>query len=168
MRASGELRTQVVAGAMLYGMDPKTAGMSWRVHTQPANVRMVPTEVSSVAVLSFDFVCVCVCTCTDRLARSSLCMSRCWRASWRTRIDTNMEKHLAKYEPLQRRLDDTLGADGLEDWHSWCTRLCFVSLISHLTMLCPDGLIYNIQLAPDDHFFDSFTPADMSFSSPPV
>lgn len=65
VRTSGELRTQVVAGAMLYGMDPKTAGMNWGVHTQPANVRMVLIEVSSVAVLSIDCACVCVCTCTD-------------------------------------------------------------------------------------------------------
>lgn len=52
MRTSGELRTQVVAGAMLYGMDPQTAAMNWRVHVQPSNVRVALTKV--VALKSFD------------------------------------------------------------------------------------------------------------------
>ena len=54
------------------------------------------------------------------------------------------KEHLVQYKPLQRRLDDTLGTGGREDWHSWCRYFCSVSLTSHLTMPCPDGLIYNM------------------------
>ncbi|KIM51609.1 hypothetical protein SCLCIDRAFT_142949 [Scleroderma citrinum Foug A] len=101
VRTSGELRTQVVAGAMLYGMDPKTAGMNWGVHTQPANIdSLVPAYA---------------CPAAGEL-RSAAESTSAWK------------EHLAQYKPLQRRLDDTLGTGGREDWHSWY-----------------------------DHFFDSFT-----------
>ncbi|KAL4071479.1 histidine phosphatase superfamily [Scleroderma yunnanense] len=101
VRTSGELRTQVVAGAMLYGMDPNTAKTSWRVHTQPANIdSLVPAYA---------------CPAAGEL-RSAAESTPAWK------------EHLVQYEPLQRRLDNTLGTGRLVDWHSWY-----------------------------DHFFDSFT-----------
>lgn len=45
IRTSTETRTHQVAGGLLYGMDPATAGRTFKIHTQPANVRLPAAEV---------------------------------------------------------------------------------------------------------------------------
>lgn len=42
VRTSTEVRTQQVAGAMLFGMDPKTLETPWPVYTQPESVCVFP------------------------------------------------------------------------------------------------------------------------------
>ncbi|KAG6330872.1 hypothetical protein ID866_8217 [Astraeus odoratus] len=92
IRTSNEARTHHVAGAMLYGMDPNTAGRHWPVHTQPANIdSLVPSYV---------------CPAAGNL-RAAIQATPEWK------------DHLVRYESLQRRLDETLGTSGMKDWNSW-------------------------------------------------
>ncbi|KAI6006206.1 phosphoglycerate mutase-like protein [Pisolithus orientalis] len=85
-------RTQQVAGAMLYGMDPNTASKQWPVYMQP--------NIIDSLVLNY------ACPVAGQLRAEAQAMS-----SW---VD-----HLAKHESLQRRLDETLGTTGLDAWNSW-------------------------------------------------
>lgn len=101
IRTSTEPRTHQVAGAMLYGMDPDTAGKQWSVHMQPD---IIDSLVPNYA-----------CPAAGQLRVDGQATS-----SW---VD-----HLVQHEPLQRKLGQTLGTTGLDEWNSWY-----------------------------DHFFDTFT-----------
>ncbi|KAG6328496.1 hypothetical protein ID866_10593 [Astraeus odoratus] len=149
VRTSNEARTHHVAGAMLYGMDPDTAGRHWPVHTQPANIdSLVPSYV---------------CPAAGNLRAAIEAMPE-WK------------DHLVRYESLQRRLDATLGTSGMEDWNSWCACFPFLTFLRTLATrmhgmrcLCTYLLIhfplpsYRVFILitlfhiTDDHFFDSFT-----------
>lgn len=61
VRTSTEDRTQQVAGGLLFGMDPSTAGTSWPLHTQPENVLLLTTLIRSGFYFS---------SCPNRLIRS--------------------------------------------------------------------------------------------------
>ncbi|KAF8552843.1 phosphoglycerate mutase-like protein [Imleria badia] len=92
VRTTTEVRTQQVAGAILYGMDPSTIGRRWPVYTQPQNIdSLVPNYHCPNA----DAI---------RAAYQSV-------PSW--------TDHLVQYQGLQQRLDTTLGTTGLSAWNSW-------------------------------------------------
>lgn len=92
IRTSTEPRTHEVAGAMLYGMDPDTAGKQWSVHMQPD---IIDSLVPNYA-----------CPAAGRLRADAQATS-----SW---MD-----HLVQHEPLQRKLGEMLGTTGLDEWNTW-------------------------------------------------
>ncbi|KAI5999955.1 phosphoglycerate mutase-like protein [Pisolithus albus] len=92
IRTSTEPRTHQVAGAMLYGMDPDTAGKQWSVHMQPD---IIDSLVPNYA-----------CPAAGRLRADAQATS-----SW---MD-----HLVQHEPLQRKLGEMLGTTGLDEWNTW-------------------------------------------------
>ncbi|KAI6098881.1 phosphoglycerate mutase-like protein, partial [Pisolithus croceorrhizus] len=92
IRTSTEPRTHQVAGAILYGMDPDTAGKQWSVHMQPD---IIDSLVPNYA-----------CPAAGQLRADVQATS-----SW--------VEHLVQHEPLQRKLGWTLGTTGLDEWNSW-------------------------------------------------
>lgn len=107
IRTSTEPRTHQVAGAMLYGMDPDTAGKQWSVHMQPD---IIDSLVPKYA-----------CPAAGRLRAEAQATS-----SW---MD-----HLVQHESLQRKLGEMLGTTGLDEWNSWCR--CCLGFTLLLVPLC--------------------------------
>ncbi|KAH7888873.1 phosphoglycerate mutase-like protein [Phlebopus sp. FC_14] len=91
VRATTEVRTHQVAGAILYGMDPSTRKERWPIRTQPQNIdSLVP---------NYD----CPKADAIRAAYQSI-------PAW--------TDHLVQHQDLQDRLDATLGTSGLTAWNS--------------------------------------------------